>query len=67
VFAAGTAAEIVPGDNDRRAFVGFVLKDVARFLLDAFEAAIAEPFAGDGLEPLRRDDHVGIDVLAPEG
>ena len=66
VLAARSAAEVVAGDEDRRAGEAGVVERVAGFGADRLERALAQSFAGDRLEPARRDDDVGIDVLAPE-
>src|SRR4051812_47585004 len=63
MLAARAAAEIVAGDQDGTAGVTRIIEDVAGLRADGFKGALAEPFARDGLQPMRGDDDVCIDIL----
>src|SRR3546814_12964336 len=65
MLAAGPAAEIVARDQDRAARIFRIVKDIARLLAQHFEGAPAQTGAADGLQPMRRDDDVGVDILHP--
>jgi hypothetical protein len=51
VFTAGTAAEVVARDEDRRALELGAVEDVVRILAQRLERAAAKAFAADRLEP----------------
>ena len=69
VLARGAAAEVRAGEQDRRALEARLVQRVrlvraVRVLADVVEEELAEPVKGDALQVARRDDAVGVDVVA---
>ena len=65
-LAMAKAAEIVSGDQDGGTGELRAVKQVVRVLAQRFKCAAAQTIAGDRLQPVGRNDHVGIDVLCAE-
>jgi hypothetical protein len=63
VLATGAAAEIVARDQDRRACIGGIVKDVARLRPHRLERTAPKAGTGDRLQPMRRDDDIRVDIL----
>ena len=62
MLAAGTAPEVLAGQQDRRAGVPLVVEHEVRVLAPFGEQERAEPGPFDPFEVLRRDDLVGVHV-----
>src|SRR5690606_38481420 len=67
VLAARARAEVRPGDQDRRALVLLLVEDEVAVVAPLREEPLLEPGALDLLQPVARDDLVGVDVGAVEG
>ena len=66
VLAGRPGAEVRPGDEDRRAGVLRLVEHEVAVVAPFREEALLEPGALDPLEPVARDDLVGVDVGAVE-
>lgn len=67
MFATGPAAEIVARDQDRRTGIARVVKDIAWLRPYRLERASSQANTRDRLQPMRRDDDVGVDILGTRG
>src|SRR5207247_213019 len=68
VLARGAAAEVLADDEHRGALVGLLVEGVLGvLLLGVLEGVLAHALEGDGLQEARRDDAVGVDVVAGDG
>ena len=67
VLARRADPEVRPRDEDRRAREPDVVEDEGRCRRATRRRARAEALALDALQPVRRDDLVGVDVRAVEG
>src|SRR3546814_18174979 len=66
MFAARPATEIVARDQNRRALEIGTVEQIVGIGAQAFERAAPHALARRRLQPVRGDDHVGIDILEPE-
>ena len=66
VLARGAGAEVRAGDEDRRAGEPLVVEHELRVVAPLGEQALLEAGALDPLQPVARDDLVGVDVAAVE-
>src|SRR5207245_10978665 len=65
VLARGAAAEILTHDEHRRSFIyGRVERVLGVLLARVLEGVLAHALEGDLFEEARRDDAVGVDVVA---
>src|SRR5690606_270707 len=66
VLAARAAAEIVARDEDRCAPVFGPVEEIVGVGAKALEGAASHALAGRRLQPVRRNDDVGVDILESE-
>src|SRR3989442_2786156 len=67
MFARGTAPEVPPREEDRRAAIARVVHDEGGIRAPRLEEPGRVAGALDPLEPVARDDLVGVDVGAAQG
>src|SRR3546814_20599155 len=66
MLAARPTAEIVARDQDRRALILGPVEQIVRVGAQALERPASHAFARRGLQPVRGNDDVGIDILQPQ-
>src|SRR3546814_13148337 len=66
MFATGPAPEIVAGDQDRCVLEIGAVEQIIGIGAQRLERALAHPLARRGLQPVRGNDDVGVDILEPE-
>jgi hypothetical protein len=66
VLAARSGAEVGAGDENRRASVLLAVEHEVGFVAPLREEALLEAGALDALEPVARDDLVGVDIGSVE-
>src|SRR3546814_18766464 len=67
MLAARPTAEIVARDQDRRALILGPVEQIVRVGAQALERPAYHAFARRGLQPVRGNDDVGIDILQQTG
>src|SRR3546814_10569855 len=66
MLAARPAAEIVARDQDRRALEIGAVEQIVGIGAQTLERPAPHALARRRLQPMRGDDHVGVDILEPE-
>ncbi|MCY1173407.1 hypothetical protein D9M73_135650 [compost metagenome] len=65
MFATGATAEIVARDQDLGSGIARIVEDIACLRTHRFKRALAKALSRNGLQPMRGDNDVGIDILLP--